>query len=245
MVSMRLDGNTAVSATIEESDMKNVENTVVVWDPLVRIGHWLLVLAFFTAYFTEDDFLSQHVWAGYTVGTYVVLRVLWGIIGTRNARFSSFVRAPATTLGYIGDLVAGRAKRYVGHNPAGAAMVVALLLSLSATVGTGLVLLAVEEDAGPLAGWVNAASSSSAGRLAFISAAQADDDDDDDSDDDNDEYEGDEDAREEFWEELHELFTNLSLLLVGLHIAGVLFSSHVHRENLIKAMFTGRKANSK
>ncbi len=211
--------------------MNTTENTIRVWDPVVRIGHWALVVSFFTAYFTEDDFLTQHVWAGYVVGTIVCLRLLWGFVGTKHARFQDFVCSPATTLRYIGDLIANRAKRFIGHNPAGGAMVIALLVSITGTVSSGLMIYAIEEDAGPLADWV-ADSSVAAGGPILISSAFADDDSEDEH--------GDE-AREEFWEETHEIFANLALFLVGLHIAGVLFSSYAHKENLIKSMVTGRK----
>lgn len=208
--------------------MKATDNSIAVWDPIVRIGHWTLVIAFFTAYFTEDDFLTQHVWAGYVVGAVVLIRVIWGLVGSKHARFGNFVRSPAITGRYIRDLMSNRAERFVGHNPAGGAMVVALLICISVTVSSGLVLYAIEENAGPLAGWV-ADSSGSSAESALIANARAD--------------QGGhvEDEREEFWEEIHEIFANLTLLLVGLHIAGVLFSSFMHKENLVKAMFTGRK----
>jgi cytochrome b len=212
--------------------MKTNENMLKVWDPIVRIGHWTLVIAFFTAYFTEDDFLTQHVWAGYVVGTIVCLRLLWGFVGTKHARFRDFVCSPAITLQYIRDLMTGDAKRFLGHNPAGGAMILALLIGIAGTVSSGLMLYAIEEDAGPLAGWV-AESSASSGAPILISRALADDDTHDDDDED--------DSREEFWEEIHEFFANLTLFLVGLHIAGVLFSSYAHKENLIKGMLTGRK----
>jgi cytochrome b len=180
-----------------------------VWDPIVRIGHWTLVLAFFTAYLTEDDFLTVHVWAGYVVGGVVALRLIWGLTGTRHARFSDFVRSPLAVLRYLGDMMRNRARRYVGHNPAGGAMIVALLLCLAVTASSGLVLYAVEEGAGPLAAMLaNAAVSHGA---------------------------------EEVWEEVHEVFANLTLFLVVLHVAGVVLSSLAHRENLIRAMITGRK----
>ena len=217
--------------------MKASDNTIRVWDPIVRVGHWTLVLSFFVAYFTEDDFLTQHVWAGYVVGAVVCVRLVWGLIGTKHARFSDFVRSPAATMRHLGDLIRRRAKRYIGHNPAGGAMIVALLIGLSGTVYSGLMLYALEENSGPLAGWV-AENNTSTPLPAIMSTARADDDD-DDSDDERVEQE--DEAREEFWEEVHEFLANLMLLLIVLHVAGVLYSSYVEKENLPKAMFTGRK----
>ncbi|MEQ8859070.1 MAG: cytochrome b/b6 domain-containing protein [Pseudomonadales bacterium] len=178
---------------------------VRVWDPLVRIGHWTLVVTFFTAYLVEDDFLTVHVWAGYVLGSVVALRLLWGLIGSRHARFADFVRGPRAVFGYLRDTLAHRGRRYLGHNPAGGAMTLALLICLAITAGSGLGLYAVEEGAGPLAGWL------AQGRY------------------------------EDAWEEVHEIFANLSLALVIVHVAGVAFSSLVHRENLVRAMITGRK----
>jgi cytochrome b len=114
-------------------------------------------------------------------------------------------------------------------------MVVALLAVLSGTVSSGLMLYAIEENKGPLADWV-ADNAGAPPTPSLIAVAIADDERDE---------EHEEDSREEFWEETHEVFANLTLLLVGLHIAGVLFSSYVHRENLIKSMFTGRKPDLK
>jgi cytochrome b len=217
--------------------MKVSDSKVKVWDPIVRIGHWTLVLAFFTAYFTEDDLLTQHVWAGYVVGVVIVLRLIWGFIGSKHARFSSFVRSPAKTLGYLRDLTSHRAKRYIGHNPAGAAMIIALLISLVGTVYSGLMIYAVEDNAGPLAGWV-ADSNASSPMPVLITSAHADED------KHNGRGEDEHEAREEFWEELHELLSNLTLLLVILHVLGVIYSSYAEKENLVKAMFTGRKRKS-
>jgi len=218
--------------------MKTSDSTIRVWDPIVRIGHWTLVMAFFVAYFTDEEFLTQHVWAGYVVGAFVGIRLVWGFIGSRHARFSDFVRSPAATMRYMRDLISHRAQRYIGHNPAGGAMIVALLISLSGTIFSGLVLYAVEEDAGPLASWV-ANNNASSALPVIVTSAYADDD----ERDGRGEHEG--ESREEFWEELHELFTNFTLLLIVLHVVGVLHSSYVDKENLVKAMITGRKRSDR
>lgn len=202
--------------------------TVQVWDPLVRIFHWTLALAFFVAYFSEEP-LALHVWAGYVAGAIVVLRVLWGFIGPKHARFSDFLFGPVVALGYLGDLLRFRARRYVGHSPAGGAMVIVLLVAVAAIVVTGLQLYAVEEGAGPLAGVTAPARP--------ISAAPGRRDDDKDKRD----RKRDEQPGEELWEEVHEVLANITLVLVILHIGGVILASVVHRENLARAMVTGRK----
>ena len=126
---------------------------VNVWDRFVRVFHWTLVTAFAVAYLTEDDLLTVHVWAGYTVGALVVARVVWGFIGPVHARFSDFVYAPGTALRYVRDLIRRRSARYLGHSPGGGAMVLLLLVFLTATVVTGLVVYGGDKQAGPLAGW--------------------------------------------------------------------------------------------
>lgn len=125
---------------------------IKVWDPLVRIFHWTLVVAFTIAYVTEDEFLNLHVYAGYLVLALLAVRLVWGIVGSRHARFSDFVRSPAAALAYLKAMFAMRAKRYLGHNPAGGLMIVALLVSLLITSVSGLATYGVE-GFGPLAGW--------------------------------------------------------------------------------------------
>jgi len=124
---------------------------VYVWDPFVRLFHWVLVLAFTVAYLVEDP-LIVHAWAGYVVGILIVARVVWGFAGKGHARFSDFAYGPGESLAYLRDLIAFHAKRYLGHSPGGAVMVYALLVFLAGTVVTGLVVYGGEQHAGPLAG---------------------------------------------------------------------------------------------
>lgn len=132
--------------------MTSEQSTVKVWDPLIRLFHWGLVLSFAIAWFTEDDLMTLHVWAGYTVLGLIGVRLVWGVIGSRYARFGDFVRSPATVIAYLRDIAANRPKRFLGHNPAGGAMVIALLLTLLLVGLTGLGVYAIEDHAGPLAG---------------------------------------------------------------------------------------------
>ncbi len=126
-----------------------------VWDPFVRIFHWALVAAFVLAYVTEDELMTLHAWAGYSVLALVVSRIIWGLIGNRHARFRDFVYSPGTIMQFLRDTLHLQAKRYLGHNPAAGAMVIMLLLSLLITSLTGLVVYGAEEAAGPLAGWAS------------------------------------------------------------------------------------------
>ena len=181
--------------------------TIKIWDPLVRLLHWGLAASFLVAYLSEDDRLTLHSYAGYALLGLIAMRLVWGLIGSRHARFRDFVTPPAQALAYLGDALRLRAPRHLGHNPAGGAMVVALLLCLSLAGLSGVMLLGAAEFSGPLAealrglppGWL------------------------------------------EPLEEAHEFLANLSLLLVVLHLGGVALASLQHRENLVRAMFTGNK----
>jgi cytochrome b len=148
------------------------------WDLPLRIVHWLLV-------------------AGYLVSGLLIFRLIWSFLGNEYAKFSSFLVKPAQSVGYIKDLLAFKAKRYLGHNPAGAAMIVLLLINLVITTLTGLAVYGADQAAGPLAGIGS--------------------------------------VNEKLWEELHEFFSNATLALVFVHVAGVAFESYLHRENLPKA----------
>jgi len=195
----------------------NQKFSISVWDPVVRIGHWLLVAGFFTNYIMEDEFMTLHTWIGYSIVLIVLFRILWGFVGTEHARFSDFLRSPASVVDYLRRFFTGRAPSYTGHNPAGGVMILLLLGCLLALTFSGLVLYAAEENAGPLAGWVTEAGEGTAAAVWAVD--------------------------EHFWEETHEILVNVLLGLVIVHVLGVLIASRVHGENLVRAMITGRKAD--
>ena len=114
-----------------------MQNEIKVWDIFVRVFHWSLAAAFIVAYVTEEELLSLHVVAGYAVAGLIALRLLWGFVGTRHARFSDFVYRPAAVKVFVKDTVHLRARRYLGHNPAGGAMILLMLVSLVLTGITG------------------------------------------------------------------------------------------------------------
>lgn len=127
-------------------------NEIKVWDLPVRLFHWSLASCFLIAYVTDDDFITLHTYAGYTIIGLIAFRLIWGFVGSPHARFSDFTHPPKTVIAYLKQVIRFRADRFVGHNPAGGAMVFALLISLSLAILSGLVTYGAEQSAGPLAG---------------------------------------------------------------------------------------------
>lgn len=206
------------------------KSRVEVWDPFIRTGHWVLVAAFAVAYFTGEEHevggRALHAWAGYVIGVVVLLRVAWGFVGPRHARFADFVYWPWRALSYLVALLLGRSRRFLGHSPAGGAMVLALLISLGGTVYTGLVIYG-QHGRGPLA----------AGAPALVTPAHAQGE-----EGEHERRAGRNGEREGgLVRELHGVLANLTLALVVLHIVGVGVASVAHRENLVRAMIDGTK----
>jgi cytochrome b len=179
---------------------------VLVWDLPTRVFHWTLVVFFFSALATGDPdrFRDLHVYFGYVVMGLICFRIFWGLVGSRYARFKDFLYGPRAAIAYVADVMAARADRHVGHNPAGSVGIY-LLLALGLVICvTGIVVLGAEEAQG-----------------MFKSLADR--------------------PLGEFTKGLHESLAWLMLALVLVHIGGVVMESVVHRENLAKAMITGRK----
>jgi cytochrome b len=166
---------------------------VLVWDWPVRAFHGGFALLFVLAYALGDSerWRNVHVALGYGVLALIAFRILWGLVGTRPARFAAFLRGPGAVARYLAGVVRGQPATHTGHNPAGGWAIVALL-GLGAATG--------------ISGWLR--------------------------------YQ---DLGGERMEDLHELLAGAWLGLVVIHIAAVVLSSVLHRENLALAMLTGRK----
>lgn len=165
----------------------------LVWDAPVRVFHWLMVASFAVAWLSADSerWKLAHITAGYTMAGLVAFRILWGLVGTRHARFADFVRGPRAVLSYLGSLLRRQPEHHAGHNPAGGLAILALLALALLVTATG---------------WAN-----------------------------YNELSG------EWLEEVHEALATGMLVLVLVHVAAVVVSSRLHRENLVAAMVHGRK----
>lgn len=171
---------------------KAPRGTVRVWDGFLRLFHWGLATSFLVGYFfTQDAWLHEN--AGYIALTLVALRIPWGFIGPKHARFSDFLYKPRTAVGYLLDLPRGKAKGYLGHTPPGGYNIIALLTLVIVVCLSGILM-----------------------------------------------------NTDMFWgnalvEDIHYIAADVTMAFVVLHWCGVLASSLAHRENLVKAMITGRR----
>lgn len=206
-----------------------------VWDFFIRIFHWTLVIAFIVSYLTEGE-IYLHFYMGWYISILLFLRFIWGFIGTPYARFSDFIKPPSEIIKYATSFNKNHSsnKQYIGHNPLGGLMIIALLLSLSITCASGILLYT--ED-GKVA-------------LSFIGHSPTESFEDNDkiqkeiftnNINSNDKYIEREDDEDEILKETHEFFVNITLFLILLHIAGVIISSRLQGENLVIAMITGKK----
>ncbi len=167
--------------------------TVLVWDLPLRLWHWLLAVLVLVAWITPNVYDGLHRLAGYAILGLLAFRLIWGVLGTRHSRFRSLRARLRATPSYLWNLRRGKTGRYLGLNPAGTAMQLALLLVLIVSAVTGAMQVTVR----------------------FFGV---------------------------WWvEDTHEVTSYLLIPLVVLHVLGVVLVSRLQRENLARAMLTGRK----
>lgn len=116
---------------------------VRVWDPVVRLFHWALVGAFVAnAFFTRPG-KDVHQWVGYAVAGLIALRLVWGFVGTRHARFADFLPSPSGVIGQLQDMATGRRRVHEGHSPLGSLMIFNLLLTMAGIAATGYMMTTI------------------------------------------------------------------------------------------------------
>jgi cytochrome b len=183
------------------------EERRLVWDLPLRLFHWLLVLSLGALWATGEagfDWIEYHMWIGYWTLGLIVFRVIWGFVGPRHARFSSFLAGPAAIWRYAKGLAAGTMIQTAGHNPLGGISVIVMLVLVSVQIGTGLFTTDDILWTGPYNGAVSPATADK------LSA-------------------------------LHAYNFNIILVAVSLHILAIAFYFLVKKQNLVGAMFHGKK----
>jgi cytochrome b len=211
----------------------NTNNQILVWDLFVRVFHWSLVLFFVVAYATGDDKNSMHRYVGYGVLGLVAARIFWGFVGTKHARFSDFICSPAKALNYVKSLAVGKPPYHTGHNPAAAWMVLFFLSGSLIVCLSGYAAYATKELK-PHPEFGN--------HFSFIENAYADDDEKEHHAGNHHKEKKDDAEGDSIWGDIHEISAQCMVFLILAHILGVTVSSKLHNENLVRAMFTGKKA---
>jgi cytochrome b len=192
------------------------------WDPVVRITHWAVALGVVVNGLLVKPGGTVHFWVGWALAGLLLVRVLWGFVGPRRARFASFPPDPRATLSHLADLLRGRTGDYPSHNPAGAMMAYALWALIVVTLVTGLMMTGGDSP-------VTVAEDKAAVAAGDWSVLVRDGDDQDD------------DGVAEVPGDVHEVAANLILVLALLHVAGVIIEGRVLGRNLVRPMILGRK----
>lgn len=187
------ESTTSAEFSAEAAPHDAVSVPVRVWDLPTRVFHWSLAASFAGAWLTAESerWRDIHVALGYTLAGLITFRLVWGVVGSRYARFAGFVFPPSRVVGYLKSLLSGSPEHHLGHNPAGALAIFGLLT------------------------------------LGIVVAASG--------------YASYQELGGEWLEDLHEGAANAMLGLVFIHLAGVVVSSVLHRENLVRSMITGWK----
>lgn len=204
------------------------------WDPVVKLTHWSVVAAVVAnALFTEEG-SGAHVWVGYALAAILALRLLWGLIGPAEARFSAFPPSPGRALAHLRDIRTGRHVEHRSHNPLGALMVYAIWSCLGAVIASGIAMAG-------LPGQVRAEAGGKRSAVAVSASAgheRGEDAEEHERDESDERGEGEEEGP---LGEIHEVAVNLLYLLIALHIAGVVFETRRSGREVVVAMLPGQR----
>ena len=189
------------------------------WDPVVRLSHWLIAAAVIINGLLSEPGGAIHIWVGWIAMAVLVIRLVWGFIGPKEARFAAFLPDPREAVSHLFSLLRGKPKEYPSHNPAGAIMVYALWACLAAVIATGLIMT----DAKTPIAIAKERAAVEQGDWSVLAG----------EDEETSETSG------EIVKEIHETAANLMLVLALVHVAGVAAESYALRRNLVRPMIKG------
>ena len=197
------------------------------WDPVVKLTHWTVVAAILANALITEEGSSAHIWVGYALAGTLALRLIWGVIGPAEARFSAFPPSPRRALAHIREIATGQRAEHASHNPLGALMVYAIWSVLAVIVVTGVLMASA--PAKPHGDLVVGPPIATAERLER------------EEDEDREAREGGGEREERPLAEVHETAVNLLYALIVLHIAGVVFETRRSGRRIVLAMLPGRR----
>lgn len=198
------------------------------WDPIVKLTHWGIVAAVIGNALVTEEGSGWHIWIGYGLAALLALRLLWGLVGPREARFGAFPPSLARASHHVGEIRRGEVTHHASHNPLGALMVYAIWGTLLVVIGTGVAM----SGPPPADPWAER------GEHGEQAVAEAE------------EHGEEAEKREEGGEgeedegplgELHEIAVNLLYVLIALHLMGVVFETRRSGPQIARSMLPGGK----
>ena len=201
------------------------------WDPVVKITHWSIALAVLANALVTEEGSGPHIWVGYGLAAILALRLLWGLIGPAEARFSAFWPSPRKAIAHIREIREGKVTQHRSHNPLGALMVFAIWGSLLTIIATGIAMAGPPPWNGAnQPGNYDAPVTSAASAEGFAQRTLHDED------EHHEKGEKGEKGEEGPLEEIHETAANLLYVLILLHLAGVVFETRRSGKQVMVAM---------
>ena len=224
---------------------ETIDQTPRRWDPIVKLTHWGIVTAIIGNALVTEEGSGWHVWVGYGLAALLALRLLWGLVGPAEARFSAFPPSPSRALAHIAEIRRGETARHKSHNPLGALMVYAIWACLAVIIASGITM------SGPPPADPTAKRELDEGREAPVTAVAPSErqvvarDERNERDEEASEAreghegKGEGEGEEEIMGEVHEVAVNLLYLLIALHLAGVMFETRRSGRETVGAMIPG------
>lgn len=197
------------------------------WDPVVKVTHWSIVAAILANALLTEEGSAPHVWVGFALAAVLALRLLWGLIGPLEARFSAFPPSPRRAVGHLRDIRAGRKEVHRSHNPLGALMVYAIWRMLGVIIASGIAMSGAPSTAFLDQPSHQAERSREAGQQAVVERGH--------------DHDGAKGEEEGVWGEVHETAVNLLYILIVLHIAGVAVETRRSGKEILLAMLPAQR----